>query len=163
MNDKSAFNSILTTSVGNFKEFEFSQAYLFFWDKIERCNYFLNKIVECIRKNEEIEGRLISYLLKEPTCDGGQWDMIVNLITNCMFDFVSKHGYLKWIRTLCETIILILFLKILNSGFLTITDDKGSRIWIRNQNNINIFIFFVTSKYNWDIFCVQYNYNSTLL
>ncbi|XP_076041577.1 bleomycin hydrolase [Oratosquilla oratoria] len=64
----------------NIEEFEFSQAYLFYWDKIERCNYFLNKMVECARKGEEVEGRLISFLLNDPTCDGGQWDMLVNLI-----------------------------------------------------------------------------------
>lgn len=37
-------------------------------------------MVECIRSKEDIEGRLISYLLREPMCDGGQWDMLVNLI-----------------------------------------------------------------------------------
>ncbi|KAB7500541.1 Protein regulator of cytokinesis 1 [Armadillidium nasatum] len=91
----------------NIEEFEFSQAYLFFWDKIERCNYFLNKIVECIRKNEEIEGRLISYLLKEPTCDGGQWDMIVNLITKygvmpkkCFLESYSAENSLRLNRIL---------------------------------------------------------------
>ena len=26
------------------EDFEFSQSYLFFWDKIERSNYFLNTI-----------------------------------------------------------------------------------------------------------------------
>ncbi|RXG55943.1 Bleomycin hydrolase, partial [Armadillidium vulgare] len=74
---------------------------------IERCNYFLNKIVECIRKNEEIEGRLISYLLKEPTCDGGQWDMIVNLITKygvmpkkCFLESYSAENSLRLNRIL---------------------------------------------------------------
>lgn len=28
------------------KSFEFSQAYLFFWDKIERANYFLEQIID---------------------------------------------------------------------------------------------------------------------
>jgi bleomycin hydrolase len=31
------------------EEFEFSQAYLFFWDKLERANYFLNTIVDLYR------------------------------------------------------------------------------------------------------------------
>nr|XP_027228842.1 uncharacterized protein LOC113820697 [Penaeus vannamei] len=65
----------------NIDEFEFSQAYLFFWDKIERCNYFLNKMVECAKRGEEVEGRLVSFLLHDPISDGGQWDMLVNLIT----------------------------------------------------------------------------------
>lgn len=68
----------------NIDEFEFSQAYLFFWDKIERSNFFLNNIVETAKRNEPIDGRLVSFLLNDPISDGGQWDMLVNLI--------NKHG-----------------------------------------------------------------------
>lgn len=68
----------------NLDEFEFSQAYLFFWDKVERSNYFLHNIVKSAKQNEQVEGRLMSFLLQDPTCDGGQWDMIVNLI--------NRHG-----------------------------------------------------------------------
>ncbi|KAF2362343.1 Peptidase C1B bleomycin hydrolase [Trinorchestia longiramus] len=61
-------------------EFEFSQAYLFFWDKVERCNYFLNVMVDCCRRGEPVHGRLVSFLLNDPISDGGQWDMFVNLV-----------------------------------------------------------------------------------
>lgn len=47
----------------NIEDFEFSQGYLFYWDKIERCNFFLNTIVETAKRNEPVEGRLISFLL----------------------------------------------------------------------------------------------------
>ena len=30
----------------NLKEFEFSQSYIFFWDKIERANYFLESVID---------------------------------------------------------------------------------------------------------------------
>lgn len=68
----------------NIDEFEFSQSYIFFWDKIERSYYFLNLIVETARRDEKVDGRLVSYLLSKPVNDGGQWDMLVNLI--------NKHG-----------------------------------------------------------------------
>jgi len=68
----------------NLDEFEFSQGYLFYWDKIERCHYFLNNIIETASRGEEVTGRLVSFLLNDPTTDGGQWDMLVNLI--------NKHG-----------------------------------------------------------------------
>lgn len=68
----------------NIDEFEFSQAHLFYWDKIERCNYFLNNIVATAQRGEDVNGRLVSFLLNDPTCDGGQWDMFTNL--------VRKHG-----------------------------------------------------------------------
>lgn len=48
----------------NLEEFEFSQSYIFFWDKIERCNFWLNSIVETARRKEELSGRLVSFLLK---------------------------------------------------------------------------------------------------
>ncbi|XP_075710441.1 bleomycin hydrolase [Rhinoderma darwinii] len=64
----------------NLEEFEFSQSYLFFWDKVERCNYFLNAFVQTANQNEPIDGRLMQFLLSNPSNDGGQWDMLVNLI-----------------------------------------------------------------------------------
>ncbi|XP_053562119.1 bleomycin hydrolase [Bombina bombina] len=68
----------------NIEEFEFSQSYLFFWDKVERCYYFLNAFVETAQEKDPIDGRLVQFLLSNPCCDGGQWDMLVNLI--------EKHG-----------------------------------------------------------------------
>ena len=66
----------------NVEDFEFSQGYLFFWDKIERSNYFLNTIADIYRRTpkEDVGGRLVSCLLGNPICDGGQWDMWANLI-----------------------------------------------------------------------------------
>jgi len=65
----------------NLEDFEFSQGQLFYWDKIERSNYFLHSIVLCARRGEDVTGRTVSYLLSDPINDGGQWDMAVNLIT----------------------------------------------------------------------------------
>lgn len=61
-------------------DFEFSQSYLFFWDKIERSHYWLNTIVSTAKQGEQLDGRLVEFLLKDPIQDGGQWDMIVNLV-----------------------------------------------------------------------------------
>lgn len=47
----------------NLEDFEFSQLYLFFWDKIERCNFVLHNIVETAKRNEPVDGRLVSFLL----------------------------------------------------------------------------------------------------
>ncbi|KAJ8266289.1 hypothetical protein GJAV_G00128720 [Gymnothorax javanicus] len=64
----------------NLEEFEFSQSYLFFWDKMERCYYFLHAFVEVAKKNEPVDGQLVQFLLTNPVNDGGQWHMLVNLI-----------------------------------------------------------------------------------
>ena len=60
------------------KEFELSQAYLFFWDKIEKANYFLEQILDTV--DEDLDGRLVQALLGQPVSDGGQWDMVANLV-----------------------------------------------------------------------------------
>jgi bleomycin hydrolase len=58
----------------NLKEFELSQSYLFFYDKLEKSNYFLENILETAE--EPLDSRLVQTLLKEPISDGGQWDML---------------------------------------------------------------------------------------
>lgn len=49
---------------------EQSQSYLFFWDKFEKCNYFLENVL--LTANQPLDGRLVQHLLKEPICDGGE-------------------------------------------------------------------------------------------
>ncbi|XP_037665956.1 bleomycin hydrolase isoform X3 [Choloepus didactylus] len=64
----------------NIEEFEFSQSYLFFWDKVERCYFCLNAFVDTAQKKEPEDGRLVQFLLTNPANDGGQWDMLVNIV-----------------------------------------------------------------------------------
>lgn len=62
----------------NVKDFELSQAYLMFYDKLEKANYFLENILATIY--EAVDSRLVAWLLSAPVQDGGQWDMFVNLV-----------------------------------------------------------------------------------
>ena len=59
-------------------DFEFSESYLFFWDKFERMNYLINKFETM--KDTDLNDRTLQFLLKDPMCDGGQWQMFVNLV-----------------------------------------------------------------------------------
>ena len=58
----------------NLKEFELSQSYLFYWDKLEKANWFLEQILDTVE--EPLDGRLVQTLLSDPVGDGGQWDMV---------------------------------------------------------------------------------------
>ncbi|KAL1854791.1 hypothetical protein VTK73DRAFT_8704 [Phialemonium thermophilum] len=58
--------------------FELSQAYLFFWDKLEKANWFLEQVIDTA--DQPLDGRLVQHLLQEPLSDGGQWDMVYNLV-----------------------------------------------------------------------------------
>ena len=62
----------------NLSNFEFSQNYFMFWDKLEKANYFLENILKTLDQN--FDSRLMMHLLQAPVQDGGQWDMFVNLI-----------------------------------------------------------------------------------
>ncbi len=64
------------------KEFEFSQNYLMFWDKLERANYFFEAIIQSA--DRELDDRRVAFLLDQPLSDGGQWNMFTSLVT--------KHG-----------------------------------------------------------------------
>ena len=64
------------------KNFEFSQNYAMFWDKIERANFFLENIIDTA--DRDVDDREVHFLLSDPIGDGGQWNMFLNLI--------RKHG-----------------------------------------------------------------------
>ena len=46
------------------EEFQLSQSYLFFWDKLEKANYFLESIMDTLER--DFEDRLVQELLKSP-------------------------------------------------------------------------------------------------
>jgi len=62
----------------NLDTFELSQNYVFFYDKLEKANYFLENILSTL--DEPLDGRLMAHLLSAPFQDGGQWDMAVSVI-----------------------------------------------------------------------------------
>ncbi len=62
----------------NLDKFEFSQNYPFFFDKLERANYFFEQII--LTADRPLDDRVVAYLLDHPLDDGGQWNMFVNLV-----------------------------------------------------------------------------------
>lgn len=62
----------------NLENFEFSQSYLAFYDKLEKSNWFLNKVIDF--KNEPLDNIDLATILTNPVSDGGYFDMAKNLI-----------------------------------------------------------------------------------
>ena len=60
------------------KTFELSQAYPLFWDKYERSKNQFERVIATA--SEPLDSREVSYLLADPICDGGQWDMFRSLV-----------------------------------------------------------------------------------
>jgi len=73
----------------NLKEFEFSQAHIHFWDKLERSNHFLEAIIKTSDRPED--DRTLHFLLEDPIGDGGQWNMAMNLIRK--YGLVPKSAF----------------------------------------------------------------------
>lgn len=59
-------------------DFELSQNYTFFWDKLEKSNYFLENVLQTAEL--PTSNRKVAWLMQTPQQDGGQWDMLVALI-----------------------------------------------------------------------------------
>lgn len=60
--------------------FEFSQSYLFFWDKFERMNYIIHLLEDLYKKGERYNSRIIENIILNFIDDGGTWSMFQNLI-----------------------------------------------------------------------------------
>ena len=59
-------------------EMEFSQNYLFFYDQLEKCNLFLQGVIDT--KHLPMEDRQVEWLFKNPLNDGGQFTGVSNLV-----------------------------------------------------------------------------------
>ena len=60
------------------KDFELSQCYTMFYDKLEKSNYFFERIIDTL--DEAVDSRVVMWILGNPIQDGGQWDMLCNVI-----------------------------------------------------------------------------------
>jgi len=66
----------------NLDEFEFSQIYLQFWDKLEKANKFLECMIAF--RDRDLMDRDVVFLLQDPCPDGGYWESFG--------DLVAKYG-----------------------------------------------------------------------
>ena len=60
------------------KEFELSQNYVAFYDKLEKANWFMECILEEI--DQPLDAQKNRFLLDGAVSEGGQWNMLVSLI-----------------------------------------------------------------------------------
>ncbi len=67
-----------TIEAHNLGSFQFSQAYNFFYDQLEKSNLFLEGIIKTADK--PMDDKRVEWLLKHPIGDGGQWTGVSDLI-----------------------------------------------------------------------------------
>ena len=66
----------------NLPSLEFSQAYGFFWDQLEKANLFLQGIIDTAER--PMDDRMVEHLFRNPLSDGGQFTGVM--------DIVGKYG-----------------------------------------------------------------------
>jgi bleomycin hydrolase len=87
-------------------DFEFSQVFGMFYDKLEKANVFLENIIATAER--PVDDRVVSLLLDSPVPDGGEWRFCANLITKwglvpkadmpetaCSKDSTQMNGHLS--------------------------------------------------------------------
>lgn len=60
------------------KDMELSPSYVYFYDKLEKGNYFYQNIINTA--DRPLSDRLVNWLLTTPQQDGGDWPLLTNLI-----------------------------------------------------------------------------------
>ncbi|MDR1194565.1 MAG: hypothetical protein LBK98_10465 [Peptococcaceae bacterium] len=60
------------------KDIVFSASYLSFWSNLEKSNYVLEIILET--RDDDLEDPVVRWILANPLNDGGQWEMLCDLI-----------------------------------------------------------------------------------
>ena len=60
-------------------DFQFSQAYTFFWDQLEKSNLFLQAILD--HRAKPMDDKHVEWLFKNPIGDGGQFTGVADLVT----------------------------------------------------------------------------------
>ena len=75
----------------NIESFELSQNYVAFYDKLEKINYALESLIQL--KDRDNDDRVVNWVLSNGIADGGQWDMLVNVIEK--YGVVSKSAMLE--------------------------------------------------------------------
>jgi bleomycin hydrolase len=133
-------NLIRTVAYQNWKDeyeindLEFSQNYLYFWDKLERYNRNLIYFVK-INKLENNE-HYLNQLYKDPLGDGGQWDMAKEIVK--MYGIVPK-------QVMPDT-----FHSKASSGMNKFFSDKLKRDFItlkkNNESNTELLIQYMVSE-----------------
>lgn len=62
----------------NTSSFEFSESFLYFWDILEKSNFFLENVIATATK--PWDDRYVEWYFKSPVDDGGIWSSYINLV-----------------------------------------------------------------------------------
>ena len=89
-------------------QFEISQNYIAYFDKLEKYNYIAQGLIELCRNGGKHDDRKVVFLL-DGAGDGGQWQMYVNIVKKYgivpkgVFGETAQSGETQGINSLCNS------------------------------------------------------------
>jgi bleomycin hydrolase len=113
------------------REFELSESYICFYEKLEKCNYFLSEFMD--KDNIDLKSPRIRSLLCNGCEDGGLWVTCANLIKK--YGIIPKTCYHESVNS-SSTSILISTINYKLKEFavlLTSEKDKTKRVQMKEQ------------------------------
>ena len=126
----------------NLGEFELSQSYVAFYDRLEKCNYVLETIIELLDK--DYDDRTLTFVLQNGIGDGGQWDMFVNVVNK--YGLCPKHVFPETATSSAtrDTNLLINFnLRKFASDSKVIFKEKGLEAVRKEKEDVLKRIYFL--------------------
>ena len=140
-------------------DFEFSENYLFFYDKLERVNYVLNLLEKFNKNNIPLTNRVLQHILQAPLDDGGLWNMFVNLINK--YGLVPKSVYPETKHSSSSGNINHMLNKIILSSFKNIQNNTFNKKSVLNDVYILLIQCFgkPPSIFDWEYVDKKDKYN----
>ena len=142
----------LEDEFGKIEDFEISQNYLFFWDKLERYHRSLRYYLDI--KTVDNKDRYLYQLYQDPMGDGGQWDMAKEIVKK--YGVVPKQVYPDTHHSKSSREMNNILTKQLKSDFITLDSTSPevieSAIEIMMNRVFKMLVGFLgkpPTKFNW--------------
>ena len=101
--------------------FEFSETYLFFYDKLERSNTYLRWFIDT--DNIDINSREFYYITRDHMGDGGWWTTFTNLVKK--YGLLPKNAMKETYQSSCSSDMNSILEEILQTCSYYITTNKN--------------------------------------
>jgi len=147
------------------EDFELSQGYLFFYDKLERSNYFLHTILH-LKKNKHTElNRVLHDITYNCSSDGGQYDMLRSLIIK--YGIIPKSEFNESYHTSNSNDMNNILKKVLRYYAMKLwTSDEQNETIILNKAIKRIYHLLLKffgnppTTFNWSFYDKKKKYHS---
>lgn len=130
----------------NIGDFQLSQSYLHFWDKLEKANFFLESVLDLY--DQPVDERIFATLKADPVGDGGQADMAFNLLNK--YGVVPQAVYPESYNTNKTSAVNKLVTRALRQDAVELRELKRR---IVDEQQARGGVFLQTAAHNADVIC----------